>query len=56
MPCIAYKILGAGRLTIEEGLADVAQALRPKDGVLIGMFPPDRPDIVRENVAAVARI
>ncbi len=55
-PCIAYKILGAGRLTIQQALTDVAPALKPKDGVLIGMFPPDRPDIVAENVAAVAGI
>ncbi|HLK61605.1 MAG TPA: hypothetical protein VKU00_33970 [Chthonomonadaceae bacterium] len=55
-PCIAYKILGAGRLTLQEGLSDVAQALRTKDGILMGMFPPDRPDMVAENVAAVAHL
>jgi hypothetical protein len=55
-PCIAYKVLGAGRLSLREGLCDVAQALAPKDGVLMGMFPPDRPDIVGENVAAVAQM
>ena len=55
-PCIAYKILGAGRLSLEDGLSDVALALRPKDGILMGMFPPDRPDLITENVAAIARL
>ncbi len=55
-PCIAYKVLGAGRLSPEEGLADVRQALRPDDGVLIGMFPPDHPDIVGENVRRIAAL
>ncbi|HXG23393.1 MAG TPA: hypothetical protein VNJ09_02465 [Chthonomonadales bacterium] len=55
-PCIAYKVMGAGRLGMPEALADVGQALRPTDGVLIGMFPPDRPNIVAENVRAVASL
>jgi hypothetical protein len=54
--CIAYKVLGAGRLSLQEALFDVGPALRPKDGVLMGMFPLDRPDIVKENVSAVAQI
>jgi hypothetical protein len=55
-PCIAYKVLGAGRLTPEEGLADVSKALRPTDGVLIGMYPPDHPDIVGDNVRRIAAL
>lgn len=55
-PCIAYKVLGAARMSPEEGLADVRQALRPTDGVLIGMFPPDHPDIVGENVRRIAAL
>ncbi|HZT41419.1 MAG TPA: hypothetical protein VFA07_04490 [Chthonomonadaceae bacterium] len=55
-PCIAYKVLGAARLSPEEGLADVRQALRPGDGVLIGMFPPDHPDIIGENVRRIATL
>jgi hypothetical protein len=55
-PCIAYKIYGAGRLTPEQAYADVGRALRPGDGVLVGMFPPDRPDIVGDNVRRVAAL
>jgi hypothetical protein len=55
-PCIAYKIYGAGRLTPEQAYADVGGALRPGDGVLVGMFPPDNPDIVGNNVRRVAAL
>jgi len=55
-PCIAYKIYGAGRLTPEQAYADVSQALQPKDGVLVGMFPPDAPDIIVDNVRRVAAL
>ena len=55
-PCIAYKILGASRLTLEQALKDVGPALRPKDAVLIGMYPPDNPQMVVENVRAIAAL
>ena len=40
----------------EDGLADVAKVLRPTDGVLIGMYPPDRSDIVADNVRRIAQL
>jgi hypothetical protein len=55
-PCIAYKILGAGRLPMDKALEDVGPSLRRKDGVLIGMFPPDKPGIVKENVGLIAAL
>jgi hypothetical protein len=55
-PCIAYKIYGAGRLTLQQAFADVGDALRSTDGVLVGMFPPDNPDIVGDNVRRVAAL
>jgi hypothetical protein len=55
-PCIAYKVLGAGRLSLSDGLADVRKVLRKGDGVLIGMYPPDTSDIVGENVRAIAEL
>lgn len=54
-PCLVYKVLAAGRKSIDDGLADVAPALRPDDGVVLGMFPPDATDIVGENVDAFLR-
>jgi hypothetical protein len=54
-PCLVYKVLAAGRKSIDEGLADVAPVLRPGDGVVLGMFPPDATDIVGANVGAFLR-
>jgi len=55
-PCVYYKVYGAGRRTGEDALADVAALIRPCDGVLVGMFPPDHPNIVHENVRRIARL
>jgi hypothetical protein len=55
-PCLAYKVLAAGRKTLKEGLGDVAAVLRKTDGVVLGMFPPDVPDIVPTNVATFCSI
>jgi hypothetical protein len=55
-PCLTYKVLAAGRKTLAEGLADVAPVLRPTDGVVVGMFPPDGPDLVRDNVRTFNRL
>jgi len=47
-PCLAFKILGAGRLTgdknrdlnsIEQAFAFAFQNIKPSDGVIVGMFP-----------------
>jgi len=47
-PCLAFKILGAGRLTggrerdlnsIEQAFAFAFQNIKPIDGVIVGMFP-----------------
>lgn len=53
-PAVVYKIYAAGRLRPDEAYADVSAALRPCDGVCVGMFPPDSPDIVGENVRLAA--
>jgi hypothetical protein len=55
-PCIAYKIYGAGRLSPDQAYADVGGALRPGDGVLVGMFPPDNPDIIGDNARRVSAL
>ena len=55
-PAIVYKIYGAGRLGPDEAYRDVALALRPCDGICVGMFPPDAPDIVEDNVRRVASL
>lgn len=52
-PCIVYKVLGAGRLSLTDGLADVLPALRSTDGLLMGFYPPDHSDIVGTAVRAL---
>ena len=55
-PCIFFKILGAGRKTLEDGLADIKQVVQPKDGFLIGMYLKDDPNMVRKNAEAIYSI
>lgn len=43
-PCLAFKILGAGRLALRPGSVDRAfkfamANIKPTDGVIVGMFP-----------------
>jgi hypothetical protein len=57
-PCLAYKILAAGR--IPESQADAAfetafSSIKPADAVFVGMFPRVK-DEVRENAERVCRI
>ena len=55
-PCFAYKVLGAGRKAPEPAMAEVFEYLKPSDGVVVGMFPKHRPDMVAENAALVRRL
>ena len=52
-PCFAYKILAAGRLGPREAFKEVFSAVKPTDGVTVGMFPLDGDgvDIVAGNAA-----
>jgi hypothetical protein len=54
-PCIAYKILAAGRMDPRVAFKEVFSRIKPTDGVNVGMFPPDGKtgDIVQENVDLV---
>jgi hypothetical protein len=55
-PAIVYKIYGAGRVGPDEAYRDVARSLRSCDGVCVGMFPPDAPDLVGDNVRRAASL
>ena len=57
-PCFAYKILAAGRIAerdMDQAFRTAFAAIKPIDGVFIGMFPRVR-DEVRENAERVHRI
>ena len=49
-PCIAYKIMAAGRNDPREAIPYAARHLKPTDIVAIGFFPKDRPNEIREDV------
>jgi hypothetical protein len=49
-PCVAYKIMGAGRNDPREAIPYAARHLKPTDIVCIGFFPKDRPNEIRDDV------
>jgi len=55
-PCIAYKVLGAGRVPAERGLRYAYQNIKPTDVVVIGMFTKDNPRMVADNAALVTEL
>ena len=55
-PCLAYKILGAGRQEPKSAMMEVFNYLKPSDGVVVGMFPNDNPQMVVENAALVREL
>jgi hypothetical protein len=48
-PVIAYKILGAGRLTAGEGFEYAFNHIRRKDGVCVGIYARNAIDQIRQN-------
>ena len=50
-PCVAYKIMGAGRNDPREAIPYAVRHLKPTDIVCIGFFPKDRPNEIREDIA-----
>jgi len=48
-PVIAYKILGAGRLTASEGFEYAFNHIKRKDGVCVGIYAQKAIDQIRQN-------
>ena len=48
-PVVAYKILGAGRLTPAEGFEFVFNRIKRKDGACVGIFAREAIDQIRQN-------
>jgi len=55
-PCLAYKVLAAGRRDAREGLQYAFESIKPTDAVVLGMFTEDNPHMVEENAATVREI
>jgi hypothetical protein len=49
-PCIAYKVLAAGRNDPREAIPFAVRHLKPTDCVAVGFFPKERADEVAEDV------
>ena len=59
-PCLAFKILGAGRrctsdADVESAFREALTSIKPSDAVIVGMFPRDK-DQVTENANLVRKI
>jgi hypothetical protein len=55
-PCIAYKIMGAGRIDPLMAFEYAFENIKPIDVVNVGMHRGDKDDMVEENVAIVRRV
>lgn len=49
-PVIHYKVLAAGREEPQQAFAFMARHLRPQDGVCVGVYTKDKPDMLEENL------
>jgi hypothetical protein len=54
-PCIAYKIMGAGRVDPAMAFEYAFEHIKPIDVVNVGMHRGDNDDMVEENVAHVGK-
>jgi hypothetical protein len=52
-PCIAYKIMGAGRIDARMAFEYAFEQIKPSDVVNVGMHRGDQDDMVEENAALV---
>ena len=50
-PCIAYKIMGAGRIDPEMAFEHAFKNIKPEDVVNVGMYLGDNENMIDENVA-----
>ncbi len=54
-PCIAFKIMAAGRNEPEPAFRFAFENIKPCDPVCVGIYTENQPDQVAENVALTAR-
>lgn len=55
-PCVAYKVMGAGRINAAMALEHALTHIKPTDVVNVGMHRGDRDGMVEENAATVRSI
>jgi hypothetical protein len=49
-PVVHYKVMAAGRNEPPEAFRFAAAAMRPGDGVCVGVFPKERPEMLADDV------
>lgn len=49
-PVMGYKVLGAGRLKPAEAIPYVIKNIKPIDGIVVGVYPNNNPNEIREDV------
>lgn len=54
-PCIAYKVLAAGRVPAREALPYAFAHIKPTDAVVVGVYTRDDPGMVQENAALAVK-
>jgi len=55
-PVVGYKVLAAGRLPAKEAFAFAFRHLRAKDGVCVGIYPPEKPDMIEEDAGLTRKL
>jgi len=55
-PCIAYKIMGAGRIEPRMAFEFAFEKIKPSDVVNVGMYRGDKDNILEENASLVSEI
>ena len=55
-PAIHYKVLAAGRNEPEEALRFVSEHIRDQDAVCIGVYPKEKPDMLREDARILEKL
>lgn len=55
-PCLAYKVLAAGRRTPAEAFPEVCAALKPSDAIVVGVYTGDAPDMIAANARLAAKL
>ena len=55
-PCLAYKVLGAGRRDPREAFTYAFENIKPTDAVVFGVFTKDHPSQVADNVRTVLEL
>lgn len=54
-PVIHYKVMAAGRNDPAEAFEHVVRSMRPGDAVCVGVYPKDKPDMLKEDVELLER-